>query len=290
MLKVLTSTQKTGVLFKDKEDIKILVTGDWHVGDRHGILPRKPTDITGGGVNPSPAQRSMHRQLTKALKEIGHVDLLLIMGDSCEGKQLKSFGVPLNDSDTDNQVNWAAELYMETFFDYCSPEKVLSIMGTPYHVMVGIGGNLDYQFTAKIAGMSDVIFGYPNAVFKLGKNKLLWDLQHRVSIATVNRLMPYEKIIRTYAQNVANDGGVVPDVMGRAHNHGICYAAVNVSDGRIPRIGFNAACLKGEDTYGATLPYPSTPKIGVTTMSQKGKIVTGEYHAFDLNIKGEQQL
>ncbi len=289
-MKVLTNTQKTGVIFKDREDVSILVTGDWHVGDKHGVLPKKPTTKEGGGINPSPTQRSMHRQLTKTLKGVGHVDLLLIMGDTCEGKQLKSFGVPLNDSDTDNQVQWAAELYQETFFDLCSPEKVLSIMGTPYHVMTGVGGNLDYQFTSKIAQMSDVIFGYPTAVFKLGAEKLLWDIQHRVSIANVNRLMPYEKIIRTYAQNVANDGGTVPDVIGRAHNHGICYPAVNVSDGRIPRIAFNSACLKGEDTYGATLPYPSTAKVGVTTMTQRGRNVTGEYHAFTLGVKGEQQL
>ena len=289
-MKVLTNSQKTGTLFEDREKVNILVTGDWHVGDKHGILPRNPATKEEGGIVPSPTQKRMHKQLTKTLETIGHVDLLLIMGDTCEGKQLKSFGVPLNDSDTDNQVNWAAELYQETFFDYCSPEKVLTIMGTPYHVMVGIGGNLDYQFADKIGQMSDVIFGYPNALFKLGKEKLLWDIQHRVSIATVNRLMPYEKIIRTYAQNVANDGGVVPDVIGRAHNHGICYPAINVSDGRIPRIAFNAACLKGSDTYGATLPYPSTAKVGVTTMNQTGRRVTGEYYAFNLEIKGEQKL
>ena len=129
--------------------------------------------------------------------------------------------------------------------------------------------------------MSDTYFGYPNAWFYLGEEKLLWDLQHRVSIARVNRLMPFEKIIRTYAVNVTNDGGDVPDVIGRAHNHGICFPAINVSDGKIPRIAFNSACLKADDIYGQSLSYPGTPKIGVTTMLQSGREVTGKYHPID---------
>ena len=289
-MKLLNNTQKMGYLFPDLDEITILVTGDWHVGDKHGILPKNPTTKDGGGINPSTFQKKMHKHLIKTLKKIGHVDLLLLMGDLCEGKQLKSFGVPLNDADTDNQVNWATELYQETFFDYSSPEKVVSIMGTPYHVMTGVGGNLDYQASGKISQMSDVIFGYPIANFRLGKGKVLWNLQHHVSIAQVNKLMPYEKIMRTYATNVTNDGGTIPDVIGRAHNHGICYPCVDVSDGRIPRIAFNSACLKGTDTYGATLAYPSTPKVGVTTMEQTGKSVTGKKHLFDLTVKGKQIL
>jgi hypothetical protein len=284
-MKVLTNIQKTGYLFPEHDEVNILVTADWHVGDKYGVLPQKPVTKEGIGINPTPIQRKIYKELVKTLKTIGHVDLLLVMGDICEGKQLKSFGVPLNDADTDNQVNWAAELYQETFWDLCTPEKVICIMGTDYHVAVGIGGNLDYQFSSKIKEMSDVIFGYPNAWFKLGKEELVWDLRHRVSIARVNRLMPFEKTIRTYAHNVANDGGIIPDVIGRAHNHAICYPAVNVSDGRIPRIAFNAPCLKADDVYGQTLQYPGTAKVGVSTMLQSGKRVTGDYHAFDLSFK-----
>jgi len=282
--------QKVGVLFGELDEIKILVAGDWHVGDKYGILPKKPVTKEGGVINPNSIQRKIYKQLVKTLEQIGHVDLLLLMGDICEGKQLKSFGVPLNDSDTDNQVNWAAELYQETFFDICSPERVVTIMGTDYHVAVGIGGNLDYQFASKISGMSDVLFGYPNAWFKLGKEKLLWDLRHRVSIARVNRLMPFEKTMRLYAHNCINNGGEVPDVIGRAHNHEICFAAVDVSDGSIPRMAFNSACLKADDIYGQTLSYPGMSKVGVTTMLQKGRAITGEKHLFDLQFKGEREL
>jgi hypothetical protein len=289
-MNLITKAEKKPWFFFDQETMSILVTGDWHVGDKYGILPKNPVTKEGSGIRPSNTQKRIYSDLVKTLKTIGHVDLLLIMGDTCEGKQLSSFGVPLNDADTDNQVNWAAELYQETFYDINSPDKVISVMGTPYHVMVGIGGNLDYQVAQKISTMSETYFGYPNAQFYLGKGKLLWDLQHRVSIASVNRLMPFEKTIRTYAVNVANDGGEVPDVIGRGHNHSICYDAINVSDGAIPRIAFNNACLKADDIYGLGLPYPTTAKVGVTTMRQEGRIVTGRKYLFNLYGEGAAKI
>ena len=289
-MNLITKGGKTPWFFSDQNEVTALVTGDWHVGDKYGILPRKPITKDGGGVRPSQTQSKIYRELIQTLKKIGHVDLLLIMGDTCEGKQLASFGVPLNDADTDNQVNWSGEFYQETFYDINSPDVVISIMGTAYHVMVGIGGNLDYQVSQKIAQMSDTYFGYPNARFNLGEEKLLWDLQHRVSIANVNRLMPFEKIIRTYAVNAANNGGVVPDVIGRAHNHDLCYAAVDVSDGSIPRIAFNSACLKADDIYGQNLSYPAMAKVGVTTMKQTGATVTGEKHLFSLYDNGVEKI
>jgi len=289
-MNLITKSERRPWFFSDKETVTILVAGDWHVGDKYGILPKNPVTKEGSGIRPSNTQKKIYGELVKTLKEIGHVDLLLLMGDLCEGKQLASFGVPLNDADTDNQTNWAAQLYQETFFDITKPDKVVSVMGTPYHAMVGIGGNLDYQVSQKIDSMSDTYFGYPSALFYLGKGKLLWDLQHRVSIASVNKLMPFEKIMRTYAVNVANDGGEVPDVIGRGHNHSICYEATNISDGAIPRIAFNSACLKADDIYGQELPYPSTAKVGVTSMLQEDRTVTGKKHLFDIYNTGVERI
>lgn len=281
-MNLITKGGKTPWFFSEENTVDALVTADFHVGDKYGSLPRNPVTKEGSGVRPSPIQRRMYRELVKTLKEIGHKKLLLILGDTCEGKQLSSFGVPLNDADTDNQVNWAAEFYQETFYDITQPEIVIVVMGTPYHVMVGIGGNLDFQFAQKISQMSNVYFGYPNARFYLGKEKLLWDLRHRISIASVNRTMPLEKSFRMTAVNLINDGQMVPDVMGTAHNHSICFEALNVSDGSVPRIAFNAPCLKADDVYGQSLPYPSTAKVGVTTMRQEGRRVTGQKYLFNL--------
>lgn len=269
--------------FSERDEVNGVVSGCWHVGDKYGSLPKNPITKEGTGVVGSRVQKRLYTELVESLKKIGQTELLILMGDLVEGKQLKVAGVPLNDSDTDTQVEWAYQLYEETFYKYCNPEKVIVVMGTPYHVLVGVGGNLDYQVADKISRISDVTFGYPALRFYLGSKKLLWDVRHRISIASVNLLMPLEKTFRAYYRILAEEDSPIPDVICRGHNHSIVFEPTNVSSGKNRRYALVSPCMKASDVYGETLPYPSTPKTGVMTIKQTDRL-WGEYHPFNIDL------
>ena len=281
-MEIVTKYDPVPWFFGERDKVDGVVTSCGHVGDKYGVLPKNATTKEGGGATPNAVQKRLYSELVKTLKKIGTVPLLIIMGDTAEGKQLKVAGVPIQDSDTDTQGNWAAQLYEETFYEYCNPERVIMVMGTAYHVLVGIGGNLDFQVAEKISRISDVTFGYPNLRFLLGSQKRLWDVRHRISVASVNLLMPLEKSFRSYYRMLAEDGTPIPDVICRSHNHGIVFEPTNVSSGKNRRYALVSPCMKASDIYGETLPYPSSPKVGVMTISQ-GDRLHGEYHPFDID-------
>ena len=285
-MNIVSRYEATPWFYSDTEKVTGIITSDWHIADKYAPLPDQACTKEGQTIKPSKFQRKVKKELIERLKEIGKVDVLIINGDAAEGKQLKSFGVPINDADTDTQGEWAFQFYEETFYKYCNPDKVIMTMGTPYHVMVGIGGNLDYQIADKINRISDVTFGYPVIQFYLGKGKMLWDVRHRVSIATVNRLMPLEKTYRMFYRECIENGFDVPDVVGRAHNHGVVFAPTNVSMGKRKMYGWHSPCLKGSDVYGETLSYPSSPKLGVLTFNQDERKLSGDY--YPLSVDGRR--
>lgn len=289
-MKIVSRYDKTPWLLSEEETCEGVISGDWHIGDKYAPLPNQACTKEGQTVNPSKVQRKIKTDLIKQLKKVGEKELLIIPGDILEGKQLSAFGVPVSDSDTDTQVNWGLQFYEETFYKYTKPRYVLICMGTDYHASLGIGGNLDYQFADKIDELSEVVFGYPNLAFYLGKGKLLWDVRHRVSIASVNRLMPIEKTYRYFYREEVENNGVTPDVVGRAHNHSIVMPPTNVSMGSVSKYGWHSPCLKASDVYGEQLRYPSLPKLGFLTFLQVGERLYGDYYPLDVGVKGIQKI
>jgi len=277
-------------LYSTEKNVTGICTGDWHIADKYAPQPDQACTKEGQTIKPSWVQKEIKKGLIKYLKQIGHVNVLIVNGDVTEGKQLKSFGVPVSDSDTDTQVEWARQFYEETFYKYNTPDYVLVTMGTPYHVSVGIGGNLDYQFADKISNMSNVIFGYPNLGFYLGKEKMLWDVRHRVSIAQVNKLMPMEKTFRMFYHECVENNTEVPNVVGRSHNHSVAVEPRNFSTGKNKFYGWHAPCLKASDIYGEQLSYPSSPQMGVLSFTQSGRVLGGEYHCIELPSRKTQKI
>lgn len=280
---------KTPWILSEHETINGLISGDWHITDKYAPLPNQACTKEGQTVLASPLQAKIKEELIKELKQIGKVHVLIIPGDILEGIQTKDHGIPVSDSDSDTQVNWAFQFYEETYYKYNNPDVVVIVMGTPYHVMTGIGGNLDYQVACKIDQITPVVFGYPNIQFKLGKTGLLWDVRHRVSIASVNRLMPIEKTFRMFYRECAEMGLTVPDVVGRAHNHSIALAPTNLSMGKIKRYGWHSPTLKASDVYGEGMSYPSSPKLGFLSFTQ-GEELFGRYHALDIENVEEEKI
>jgi len=290
MLRLISKYDPTPWLLSDEETVNGVITGDWHIGDKYAPLPEQPATKEGGGIKPSKTQKKIKKELINQLKKCEPIDLLIMMGDCIEGKQLRSFGVPVSDADTDTQVNWAYQFYEETFYEYLKPKQVIVIMGTPYHVMVGIGGNLDYQFAEKISRLGETIFGYPNLQFYLGKEKLLWDLRHRISIARVNKLMPLEKTFRNFFEMAATKGQHIPKVIGRGHNHSISKTVTDMSTGIEPWYAFMSPTLKANDVYGQTLSYPDEPNLGFFTFKQDRDQLYGGACWIKLGERGVSKL
>ncbi len=270
--------------FPQKDRVRILGTRCWHVGDKYGVWPPSMYSKEKTPLPQSEVQEELYQQLINILKKIGRVDLVLINGDLVEGKQLRMFGVPLIDADTDTQVLAAEKLYEETFAKHSKPTIVGITMGTPYHVMVGIGGNLDFQAAQRIGRHAHVKFGYPNLQLYLGKSHLLHDVRHRISRAPVNRLMPLEKTHRFLAREATENTGVeMPRVIWRAHNHALKIDQLNLSIGDVPYYAVVPPCLKANDIYGQLLPYPETAKVGVMLVEQKGEKISRENYPINLS-------
>jgi len=272
MLKIKTRYDSTPWIQSTKEAVKLLTTGDWHALDKWGICPPAFSTKEGTPLHPSKVQKKIYRETVKLCKKIGHVDVAILMGDMAEGKQSKAFGVPLMDADTDNQVEAAFQFYEATVHEHCTPDIVLAIMGTPYHRSVGIGGDLDYQVASKIAQLDNVIFGQPNLSFLLGKDKVRWNLQHRVSIARVNRMMPLEKTYRFYnnleLMSWTGNPKRVPDMVVRAHRHD---PQVPFPLGQGRRWAMVTPPLKVVDEYASVMAYPVGPtSAGLMTVKQYG--------------------
>ena len=261
----------------NSENIKITIIADAHGGSKYGIMPPGTVNKEGGVLTQTRLQRRLWKGYVKALNEIGETDVLIVGGDMAEGKQVKIAGVTLSDSDTDIHVSIGSSV-LNYAIEQLKPKTVLCVAGTDYHTTYGVGGNLDYQIADKLIH-DDVSFGYVvNA--EIGKSKTLWNLQHKISIANVNQLMPAEKIFRFYYRDLASNRiKRVPDVVARFHMHRVQPPTIIDSN----RYFIRGACLKGKDPYIATLSYPSNPDVGVLQVEQvDGRLESYKFHRIEL--------
>ncbi len=282
MLKIKTRYDPIPWIGSTQESVKLLTTGDWHALDKWGICPPHFATKEGTPISQHRVQKKVYKQTVETCKKIGHVDVAILMGDMAEGKQVKAFGVPLMDADTDNQVEAAFQFYESTVHEHCTPDIVLIIMGTPYHRAVGIGGCLDYQVALRISTLDNVIFGQPNLTFLLGKDKVRWNLRHRISITRVNRMMPFEKTYRIWArlesESWTGDFKKIPDMAVRAHRHDP-QVPFGIGEGR--RWAMAIPPLKVIDEYADLLPYPVKCSPGLMTVIQYGVgDFRGKYYPF----------
>jgi len=280
MLKIKTRYDSIPWIKSDSDTVKVLTTGDWHTLDKWGVCPPNFSTKEGTPLHQHKVQKKVYKKTIEICKKIGHVDIAILMGDLAEGKQAKAFGVPLMDADTDNQVNAAFYFYEDTIHEHCTPDIVLSIMGTPYHRAVGIGGDLDYQVSMRISQLDNIIFGQPNLNVLMGKDKVRWNLQHRISIARVNRMMPFEKTYRLWArlesESWTGDFNKIPDMVVRAHRHDP-QLPYGIGEGR--RWAMATPPLKAVDEYADILRYPVKCSVGLMSVVQRGVgDFTGKYY------------
>ena len=103
--------------------IKILVTGDWHCGDKAGLTP--PDSIHG---DHGELQRQLWDWYYTLVKD-EPFDMTLFTGDMVEGQNNKNT-ISLYEPDTYKQAQLAAECASVI---KCKPENMFCVYGTPFH-------------------------------------------------------------------------------------------------------------------------------------------------------------
>jgi len=241
---------------------KVVVIGDMHTGSKYGYLPHEAVTKEGVQITQTKWQRTMETNLLSEFKKIGEVDILIVMGDTCEGKQVKIAGITLSDADTDSMVKWATK----SILDICKllkPKIIIAVKGTDYHVSTGIGGDLDYQVASNLAYSGyKVLYGYPTANVRIGNLK--WKLKHKYPTA-MNITPPMEKVYKEVCADAKAKGYEVPDVFGWGHAHQ-CVEPHRIYS--TSAYAFIAPCLKLNDPHIEEATYVKRPDIGFLYIEQ----------------------
>lgn len=250
-----------------KKNLKIVIAGDTHVGHQEGYLAPNMQTKKGVVVRQSKTQKERHSETIRHLQEIGEIDILILTGDLCEGKQVRMAGIGLNATDTDTMVKWTSM----TILDWCTilkPKYIVITKGTDYHTSVGIGGDLDYQVASMLSASGYKVYYGIEINVKLGE--LVWYLRHYYPTVSVNRTMPLEKMYRFKSRDyTAERLKILPDVMLFAHIH-LQLGPIKIEQ---RTYAMTAPALKGKDSYMKSKGYGWEPDIGILFLEQTGKYI-----------------
>lgn len=251
-------------IMEDKIKIAELFIGDIHSGSVTALLPANAKRFD-GQIDTSIPQNKMQRWLWKNylddLSQVGKIDVLVNMGDSTEGQQLKIFGRTLASTDTDMQVRWATECFQKVI-DMCKPKYVLTVSGTPYHVLTS--GCTDLQVHTNLEKSNpDIrfIFGAP-LVIKIGK--LTYSIAHPFP-TTQNKSPPLEKLIDQHASEFYHGKTPRINVFARGHAHAFYWT--HNDDGVY---SFIVPCQQPTSEFGRNKPYLTVrrPDVGMLQITQ----------------------
>jgi len=132
-MKVLEPDLKAPVISEQK-NFKIVALSDFHIGGAYGYLPKGCLDRRGKEIMQDEHQEIKEKNLIDALKKIGKVDLLILLGDMVEGQMKKSGGLDVLDVNMDLQIQWASDNALSPIVKILEPDIVIGCTGSEYHV------------------------------------------------------------------------------------------------------------------------------------------------------------
>lgn len=208
---------------KRTESVRVLALGDMHCGHAAGLTPPdrwySDTDVYGTDyMDYAKIQRNLWEWYMATLKEIGHVDVLIVNGDTIDGKGNRSGGTELLTTDLVDQTRIAIEC-----LNHISCDRMLMTYGTPYHTSNG-GEDFEALIAEHFnAPIEDQIFADINGV--------IFDVKHKVGGSSVphgrSTALAKEKLWnRMWAEKEAQPKS---DILLRSHVH--YYQYCGDSDG-----------------------------------------------------------
>lgn len=129
---------------------RVVVISDLHCGHCVGLTPpnwQSPLGVYGDKT--ADMQKVLWSNYRKEIDAVKPIDVLICNGDMIDGKGKRSGGTELITSDTNKQVDMAAEC-----IEHCEAKSIVMTYGTPYHV--SDSGNDDEDNLARKVGAKEI--------------------------------------------------------------------------------------------------------------------------------------
>ncbi len=253
----------------DKKNFKIVVLSDTHIGGRTGYLPSGCKHERGEDNPQTDHQKTMEKNLLRALKKTGEVDVVIFLGDMIDGRNVKAGGLDVSNVNTDMQIEWAA-LFANSVLDILKPKYVLGLSGSDYHVESTLDRALLYRISSQYPNIK-VFFG-DSLKFVLGKK--LWYLAHRF-VEGASKGGTLERYWNKFCTKTFGRERT-PEIIGYGHVHQ-AQNPYQIKNGPNPVYGFVCPSQKVPDSFCGKGSTGTFWEIGFMYLEQKGAKLTGEY-------------
>lgn len=242
---------------------RVLVVSDLHVGSKQALMPPTVKTKGGGTSGYSPTQKIIYKEWTAMCRAVGHVDVLVLNGDLCDGPDIKGKG----------RDNWTNDLYQQckTAADLIAmikTDRIVGTQGSVYHtgdnvstdelVVRDVGGDFDDDVALQVEGVR-------------------MHFSHKVGFSS-NFAYRTTPIARQLLDAVINEDVFQKfDLIGRAHAHYYVEASYP------GHAGFVSPCWKNRDPFGKRSSNPlNAPRLGYVWIDVEGDHYNLGKHTFAL--------
>lgn len=236
--------------------MKVLVVSDVHVGSTYAVMPdevyvEERDKQRSNRVESNPLQKQLYRAWQQ-MCDIGKVDACLVLGDCCDGANLKSRGFELWTTNLHQQVKTCADL-----LSMVKTSKYYGVQGSYYHV--GENSSTDLAVIDLLNGT----FG-TDLVVQLNGKRVHMSHEVAYSSSPVSKATAPQKELMNAI--IADKYFGEFDLLIRGHRHE--YINLETVFGHI----ICAPGWKLRDSYSAKKGLTHIPQIGYVLLDTQGSI------------------
>jgi predicted phosphodiesterase len=246
---------------------KILVISDMHIGKRVSLMPDEVTldqNERKMRIQSNDIQKKIYKKWEEMVDEVGRVDAVINLGDTCDGTNRKSQGTGLWTTDINLQMETAKNL-----LSMVKSSRIIGVQGSYYHV----GDNLssDKSVVENLGGT----FGDELAV--VVENKRIHAC-HDIGVSSSGLAYRTTPIAQQMMVAALNPEYKNFSLIIRGHAH--YYVRVSFAN----TTGLICPCWSGRDEFVARRSLAWNPHMGYVLLSV-GDSIEVEPHIFTLRGK-----
>ena len=246
---------------------KILVVSDMHIGKRVSLMPDEvylDQHERKMRIESNTIQQKIYKKWNEMVDDVGKVDAVINLGDTCDGTNRKSSGTGLWTTDINLQMEVAKDL-----LSMVKTNKYVGVQGSYYHV----GDNLSSDRSI-INGLGGT-FGDELAIISEGKRI---HASHDVGVSSSGYAYRTTPIAQQMMVSALNPEYKNFSVILRGHAH--YYVRVSFAN----TTGLICPCWAGRDEFVARRSLAWNPHLGYVIL-RVSDTVEVEPHIFTLKGK-----